>query len=298
MEKVDIKIKFKCNNKCSFCVQGDKRHRFKDKTFTKVKQELSEGRVTGAETIVFTGGEPTLHKDIFKLIEFSKKIGFKTVQIQTNGRMFFYKNFCKEIISAGANEFNPSLHGSTEDIHDFLTNAQGSFVQTVKGIMNLKSLGAKVITNSVLTEKNRKDLPKLGKLLTSLGVDCYQFAFPHILGSALENYKWLVPRKSKLNPWLKCALDYGLQAGIQVYTEAIPFCFMKGYEDCIAEIFMPNAKVFDADFKMNDFKNYRLTRGKVKGPNCRKCRYFSVCEGPWVEYPRLFGWDEFKPVNL
>jgi len=25
--------------------------------------------------------------------------------------------------------------------------------------------------------------------------------------------------------------------------------------------------------------------------------YFARCEGPWVEYPSLFGWDEICPVE-
>jgi MoaA/NifB/PqqE/SkfB family radical SAM enzyme len=295
-EKADIKIKFSCNNKCFFCVQGDKRTKFKDKTLKHIQQELLQGKNAGGRAVVFTGGEPALHKEILKLVECARKMGYQSVQIQTNGRMFYYKSFCKDMIKAGVTEFCPALHGSNETLHDYLTNSQGAFRQTVKGILNLKSLGAAVFTNSVITEPSRKDLPKLGRLLTALDVDCYQFAFPHLLGSAYKNRKWLIPRKSKLKPWLHRGLDFGIKAGKNVTTEAIPYCFMQGYEDCIAERYMPNAVVFDAYFKVDDFRYYRLNKGKMKGPNCHRCIYFKTCEGPWVEYPQLFGWSEFKPV--
>lgn len=297
MKKADIKIKFTCNNKCAFCVQGDKRYQFADKTFEKLQSEITEARKTGADTLVLTGGEPTLHKDIHKVIEFAFTSGFTKVQLQTNGRMFYYKNFCKELMKLGVNEFAPALHGSEEKLHDFLTNSPGSFRQTVRGIINLVSLGAKVMTNSVLVEPNRKDLPKLGRLLSSLGVSSYQFAFAHIQGSAFKNYKWLIARKSTLQPWVRQGLEIGDKAGIFTTTEAIPYCFMKGYEKHIAERLMPDAIVFDADFKLDNFAYYRITQGKAKGPKCYMCKYYRVCEGPWREYPQLFGWDEFKPVG-
>ncbi|MCX5783843.1 MAG: radical SAM protein, partial [Elusimicrobia bacterium] len=72
MKRVDIKIRFKCNNLCKFCVQGDKRHQFADKSLPRVKKELSESWQNGASEVVFTGGEPTLHKDILKLLEFAR----------------------------------------------------------------------------------------------------------------------------------------------------------------------------------------------------------------------------------
>ena len=55
--------------------------------------------------------------------------------------------------------------------------------------------------------------------------------------------------------------------------------------------------VIENKFKIEDYKKYRLTQGKTKGPQCKNCLYFSICEGPWREYPEIFGWDEFKPVT-
>jgi hypothetical protein len=38
-------------------------------------------------------------------------------------------------------------------------------------------------------------------------------------------------------------------------------------------------------------------QGKSKRAECRSCRWDARCEGPWKEYPELFGWDEFRPVR-
>lgn len=297
MSRIDCKIRFGCNNFCKFCVQGDKRDRFADKPLKRVKEELAEGFATGASGVVLTGGEPLLHKNILEIITAARKMGYKHVQLQTNGRLFCYMDFCKSVVKAGATEFSPSLHGSTAEIHDFLTDAPGSYAQTVKGILNLKALGCYVVTNSVITSRNMKDLPNMARLFVRLGVDHFQFAFVHILGHAAENKKWIVPRKSELAPYLKKALDVGIKAGVPVVTEAVPYCFLKGYEEHIAEAFIPETMIFDANFKVDKFSIYRRSEGKAKGPRCSECKYCSVCEGPWKEYAGLYGWAEFKPVR-
>ena len=80
-------------------------------------------------------------------------------------------------------------------------------------------------------------------------------------------------------------------------TEAIPYCLMSGYEDYVAERIIPDTIIFDAEGVIEDYTLTRCTEGKSKGPDCSRCFYFKLCEGPWKEYPEMFGWDEFKPIE-
>ena len=98
--RIDIKIGFACNNLCRFCVQGDKRHRVKAPTTRKVREELESGRKR-ADGVVFTGGEPTLRRDLPELVSFAREVGYETIQIQTNGRTFASRRYCEQMIEAG-----------------------------------------------------------------------------------------------------------------------------------------------------------------------------------------------------
>lgn len=295
-----MKVGFQCNNKCSFCIQGDKRHHFPDRTFEEVVSFLDQGRAEGRESVVFTGGEPTFRpKLLLEWVKYAKEIGYERIQIQTNGRMLSYLDYCRQIIRAGANEFSPALHGSSAEIHDKLTGAPGSFDQVSMGIKNLKSLGQYVMTNSVVTKVNYKDIPDLARLFVSFGVDQFQFAFIHINPIISGNEQLideLVPKISEVMPYVKEGLDIGIAAGIRCMTEAVPYCLMRGYEECVAERIIPEAHVFDAEADIKDYSAYRRNEGKGKGPACEKCTINSECEGPWREYPEIFGWDEFKPM--
>ncbi len=295
--RIDLKIGFECNNMCKFCVQGSKRYEYAPKTRDELFRDMEEGRKESDE-IVFTGGEPTIRKDLPQLVERAKSLGYKLIQIQTNGRMFSSKAFCETLIAAGANEFSPAIHGPSPEIHDSLTCAKGAFAQTVKGIINLKELGQRVIMNSVITKPNHTFLPATALLFVKLKVDQYQFAFVHALGSAKKNFEEIVPRYSELEPYLKKGLDIGVAHGVRVMTEAVPLCVLTGgYEKYAAEFVMPQTKIFDAKWIIEDYTVYRHTEGKLKGPKCNECLYFGFCEGPWREYPETFGFDEFKPVK-
>lgn len=299
MQRVDIKLGFQCNNQCRFCVQGNKREIYPNKTTGQVKEILKETRQKH-QAIVFTGGEPTIRKDLPEFVRYAKSLGFKIIQIQSNGRMFAYKKYCQDLIKQGVNEFALALHGHNAKLQDSLTTSPGSFIQTTTGIKNLKSLGQRVLMNTVITKPNYKYLPQIAKLLVNLRVDQFQFAFMHINQIILHDKKWreeIVPRKSEVMPYVKKGLQIGLDAGVRVMTEAIPYCFMRGYEDYIAEKIIPDGAVYDAIWSIQDYGKYRKTEGKAKGPNCLRCKYYKICEGPWKEYPQFFGWQEFKPIK-
>jgi MoaA/NifB/PqqE/SkfB family radical SAM enzyme len=295
-KRLDLKVGFSCNNNCRFCVQAHKRG-FGDRSTEELKKEMEKARATGCEGVVFTGGEPTIRKDIVELVKHAKNVGFTTIQIQSNGRMFCYKDFVKKLIKSGANEFSPALHGHTPEIHDYLTRSPGAFNQVVRGIRNLRELDQYILTNSVVNKVNYKYLPELAKLFVSLKVNQFQFAFIHAIGNAWDNFDSMVPRKSEVRPFICQTLDIGINAGIDVMVEAYPFCFMQGYEKYCAERFMPATEIRYPDLFVENFERDRKAHGKKKFPQCKKCKYDLVCEGPWKEYPEKFGNSEFKPVK-
>ncbi|MDE2293766.1 MAG: hypothetical protein KGL53_16925, partial [Elusimicrobia bacterium] len=200
------------------------------------------------------------------------------------------------LAEAGVTEFSPALHGSRPEVHDFLVRSPGAWLQTVAGLRNLRRLGLKVLTNSVVTKPNYRDLPDLARLLVSLRVGQFQLAFVHVAGTAAKNASWLVPRKALAAPFVEAALDVGAAAGVPCFAEAFPPCLLGRHAARASEATMPRTRVVDAERVTEDYTRYRLEEGKARGPLCGDCRYSGSCEGPWKEYPALFGWDEFVPV--
>ncbi len=296
IERLDIKLGFKCNNNCLSCPQAHRRF-LGDMTTSQIKKELIGGREHGATEVVFTGGEPTVRSDLLELVYFAKEIGYESVQLQTNGRMLSYKKLAEKLVSAGVNDFCIGLHSHEAKYHDFLTRSPGAFDQTVEGIKNLVELGQHVAINSVIHKLDFEYLPKRAELAVKLGVSQFQLAFIHCVGNAWKNMDLLCPRKSKVKPFVHKALDVVIEAGLTTMVEAYPYCFMEGYEKYCSELYMPHAEVRDVEGVIENFDELRQMTSKVKCEKCKECRFYFVCEGPWKEYPQKFGWSEFKPVK-
>lgn len=296
--KIDLKLGYACERQCHFCVQGDLRRRFpKPKSAAELTAALREGR-SRAEYVVFTGGEPTHYPWLPELVRCARLLGYTRIQVQTNGRRLADAAYCRQLVAAGANEFAPSVHGSTAELHDFLTDAPGSFARTWAGIETLVGLGQTVMTNTVVTTRNYADLPALAERLAAVGVRHIQFAFVHIVGQAAKNAAWLVPKKSDAVPWMLKAVDAGRAGGARCFTEGVPLCLLRGYEDCAAERVMPVMTIYHADgTTCEDFTRERVEVQKRKGPDCAACAFDAACEGPWHEYPELYGFSEFVPVR-
>src|SRR4030043_1381590 len=128
-KRLDLKVGFTCNNNCIFCAQAHKK-KLVDRTTEELKLDLANSLQNGCTEVVFTGGEPTIRKDIFELVSFAKAIGYELIQLQTNARMLSYENVLEKLIKSGVTEFSPALHGHNLETHEVQTKAVGSFHQT------------------------------------------------------------------------------------------------------------------------------------------------------------------------
>jgi molybdenum cofactor biosynthesis enzyme MoaA len=294
--KLDLKVGFSCNNMCRHCVQGKKRYTKGDKTPDEVSRELREASGLGMGSLVFTGGEPTIRKDIIEQVALARELGYTTIQIQTNGRMFASRDFTKAMVDAGMTEFSPALNGHVPELHDFLSSVPGSWKQTVQGIKNVREYDVNIVTNTVVSKPNYRFMKRIAALLVKLGVDQYQLAFVHPAGRSWTNFDSIVPYVSLAAPYIHRGLQVGIDAGLKVMAEAMPFCHMKGYEACVSELHMPPADVYETDFRVEKWEEWRVNEGKWKGESCRECAFYDVCEGPWKEYVEKRGSWELVPV--
>ncbi|MBD3204142.1 radical SAM protein [Candidatus Woesearchaeota archaeon] len=295
-KRVDIKTGFLCNNNCRFCVQAHKK-KFGNRTTEDIKKDLLDAKKNECTGVVFTGGEITIRNDLLELVSYAKKLGFESIQLQSNSRMLAYKSFCKKLIRAGANEFSPALHGHIPDLHDFLTKSKGSFRQTTKAIKNLRELDQYIITNTVIVKPNYRYCKDMAELLVELKVDQFQFAFVHAIANAYDNYDMIVPWVSMARSYIHEGLQTGIDAEIKVMAEAMPYCQMKAYEKYVAELYMPETEIRDINMYDCDYEKTRKVHGKEKFPQCNECKYDLICEGPWREYPEKRGNWEFQPVR-
>lgn len=301
--KADIKLGYTCNNHCVHCVIADQRDRARqlrgnvDRSTAEFLRELADAKARDLTDIVFTGGEPTIRKDLPALMEQAKALGFQ-LHVQTNGRMLAYRPLAERLAGFGAT-WVIALHGPNADVHDRVTETAGSFRQTIAGIRNLRELQQRVVGKVVLSKLNYVSLPELVGTFLENDVRLVNVAFPHALGSARERFAEVVPRYTDVVPFVRRAIERHSRHAL-LYFEAIPLCFMRGNEKHVAEYacgaLRRPAVHKQLDMETRDWQEARREQ-KAKLPQCARCVHDAVCEGPWREYPEHFGADEFVPVE-
>ena len=300
IKKTVIFTTYQCNNQCIFCINAERRNTPGEST-EKIKNEMVEARKRGATYLELIGGEFNILPDAIPMVRFAKSLGFKTIMMATNGRMFSYLDFTRKMIKAGLTDIVFSIHGHTAELHDKLTQSPGSFNQLLQGLSNFKKLKFKNIgSNTTIVKQNYKVLPEIGSFIFNLGIRNSEFIFvdPNH-GGAKINFEKLVPRISEAAPYIRKTLDMGKKTS-HWHVRYVPLCYFENYLDQISEIY--EIKQFHTEHIAPDFKNFsveesRALIGREKTNRCKKCRLYDQCEGIWKTYLDHYGDKELKPVS-
>jgi len=282
-----------CINDCLFCTEKP-RIDWPDPTTEEVKEILTRDCKSFSH-IVFSGGEPSLHRDICELIEHAKKLGYD-VTLFSNGRLFSNPEFTEKIIKAGLDNILIPLHGYPLEIHDQITQRPGSFKQTILGINNLAShnsirVSVKVIPNKI----NYKILPDLASFIVSLPhIHFIAMDMLCIAGNALKNKDIISTKLSNMMPYMEKALDIWIMAGKRINITSLPLCLInKKYWK-----YMSNSRIkkeVTVGFNKSKESSINYT-GQVLTPVCENCLLREKCPGTWPPYFKTYGDGELKPV--
>ncbi|NOZ01547.1 MAG: radical SAM protein [Deltaproteobacteria bacterium] len=231
-----------CNNHCEFCPQRVIRGTgggWVELETDELKSRLNDARRQGFDQVAFSGGEPSIRKDLVELVGHARSIGFEKVSITTNGRMFAYRDLADRVVRAGLTGVSVSIHGPNAAIHDALTGTPGSFRQALRGLANLRaasvriSRGLEISTVTLVVPANIAHLRQVLELGGSLGAGLH-IVQPFILSR--ENLdragEFLLPEKAIVDA-IEDALEGGLPHGGRVKPYNIPPCLLDHLGDVI-----------------------------------------------------------------
>jgi radical SAM protein with 4Fe4S-binding SPASM domain len=162
--RVDLALTYTCNNNCYFCYTGGPRKMRELKT-SDWKKIISKLWDSGLPQIVFTGGEPTLRKDLVDLIAYSKAF---VTGLVTNGRKL--DSLAADLNRAELDYIQVSLESHLPEIHDSMVGVKGAWRETLDGIATALKNDLEVITNTTLTKDNTALFPDLVKAGAELGL--------------------------------------------------------------------------------------------------------------------------------
>lgn len=157
MKRCEMIITEYCNFKCPYC-RGLKdaiygKRNIKQLSLDEIKHNIDLWCLNEPlENIRFSGGEPTLHKNIIEIVEYAKLKGIKRIALSTNGsnKIELYE----KLVKAGVNDFSISLDACCADDGDKMAGGiKDSWNKVVENIELISKL-TYVTVGVVLTPEN------------------------------------------------------------------------------------------------------------------------------------------------
>ncbi|MCB9751514.1 MAG: radical SAM protein [Myxococcales bacterium] len=279
-----VRVNFRCNQACHFCFVSTHLPAAEDAAVEDAIRGIA--RVGGK--LVLSGGEPTLNPRLLDYVRLGKREGARAIELQTNAIRLAEPGLARALAEAGVDEAFISLHGSTAEISDAVTNAPGTFARTVVGIDQVVAAGITTRVNFVFCRANLEDFPAYVELVAA------RWPAAMLVVSFVATSTDVVPRTAELQPRYSEVippLADGLRRAAARGLVVTGFDSMCGIPLCLVprdvREFFTLATVPEG-FDGGEF---------IKAAACERCELQDKCFGVRRGYAELHGTDEFRPVR-
>lgn len=242
IKEADLHVTTVCSGRCEYCYVDH------GKTNPLFKKEKAQGdtetlksiirniRVAGgAEDIVFVGGDPCQHSDLYELLEHAKRLGLNTC-VLSNTHVYRYRGIMvpMEKVVGVVDEMDFTLHG-TPSVHNAFNGnccAYEAAVGQIKQFISLRGEEQSVGVIINLTPENVKHLDEtLRTFLATVPLDPARdtFLVQRIapVGRARENYdRWKITREmvqDALTIFEAIRKDFGIGVKLDA-IDVFPWC--------------------------------------------------------------------------
>ncbi len=142
--------KWHCNQKCLHCyAAGQTLAETPELSTDEWKKILDDLQKIGVPQVTFTGGEPTLRKDLPELVDHAQ---WFVTRLNTNG-VLMTPQLCQELYQASLDSVQITFYSHRADIHNSLVGAE-NYTKTLQGIDNALAAGLNVSVNTPLCTHN------------------------------------------------------------------------------------------------------------------------------------------------
>ncbi|RJQ55936.1 MAG: radical SAM protein [Actinobacteria bacterium] len=257
-----------CNNRCTFCPNDPQRT---PRPIGDILEEVGDPEAE-IDSLELHGGEPALRSDLDSIAKEARNRGWRRIKLVTNARPLANPQTAFAVLGSGIRVFEVKLYGHAPQLHEAVTQSEGSLRDTLQGLTNLRRIQPEaggrpfIGLRAGVTAANYRYLANLLALAMQLQADRVTLRLEDPSLSLAE-----------ASPHIKRAIDVGLVNSLWAQVERVPLCFMDSYEHHVVEA----------------FAGMREERRRVEA--CGRCAY-EACPGAWPPYLESKGAADFLPV--
>jgi MoaA/NifB/PqqE/SkfB family radical SAM enzyme len=189
----------RCNCRCIMCDIW-KVTEAREITAAELERHLADIERLGVEWAVFTGGEPLMHSDLFRLSTLLRNRGVRTTILSTG--LLLERNAARIVDST--DEVILSLDGPAE-IHDAIRRVPGAFDSLARGVAALHRIGPgfSVSARCTVQARNASRLRDTVQAARGIGLRSISFLAADLASTAFNRpLAWPAGRQSSLAPEL------------------------------------------------------------------------------------------------
>ncbi|MFA5293707.1 MAG: radical SAM protein [Phycisphaerae bacterium] len=213
-------VVYNCTNKCSQnCLHCYSKTGLaaRELDTQQAKELLNQLAEIKCPVVLFSGGEPLERADIFELLDFSHKLGLRTV-LSTNGNLIDSK-VAGELFDLGVNYVGISIDG-TEKTHDSFRGVPGSFAKALNAVKFCEAVNLKVGLRFTITNRNFNQIADIFSLAQKLNIR--RICFYHLIsaGRAVKNNLKCTAEQTRqaLDDILDCAKKFAAKGVTEALT--------------------------------------------------------------------------------
>ncbi len=288
---IDIIMGYQCNVQCDYCtITRDMRG--KNLSTAQIARALEEGAAAGLTQAAFGGGEPTMRKDLEKMVRLARTLGYRTIKVSSNGLMYAYPDFVDKLLAAGATQFNLAFMGWNAQMYQTIMGQARFFSLVQDGVANLVARDALIVGDIIMKHDTYTELAQTVEFWAELGVERFVFWLMSLTDRVAHDTHQLVP-VSTMRPYIFDAFEVGRRRGIPVHSRHIPLCMLPGYADHVWDVRSDRILVVTPE------SSFWLSESRITAntfvDKCQDCRLRPRCMGIRQDYLTHMGDGEVIP---
>jgi len=222
-----------CNSNCIMCPASENERRQLQTMSVERLDEVIRHMPKDLWNFTITGGEPTLiGEDAFVhvLNTVKNELPDTKILLLTNGRTLGDKGFFERFNAERPKFMRVAIpiHGSTAEKHDYITQAKGSFDQTVRAIANLLRVKTETEIRIVVSKLNCDDILNIAKFIVAVfpSVSIVNFVGLEMRGNCAAHAEEVLISYQEAFQKSKEAIKLLISCGIDVGLYNFPYCMI------------------------------------------------------------------------
>jgi pyrroloquinoline quinone biosynthesis protein E len=191
-------LSHRCPLQCPYCSNPLELERGSSEVDTATWQRvLSEAAALGILQVHFSGGEPTVRRDLPELVRHASKVGLYSNLI-TSGVLTHLAHFYA-LVEAGLEHVQLSIQDADPANGDRIAGLAGAQAKKRAFAALVRHAGLPLTINAVVHRQNLENLPRMIELAVELGAARMEVAHVQYYGWALVNRDALLPTRAQLD---------------------------------------------------------------------------------------------------